>query len=58
MFILLPKEKTDIGYSILAVNLKSYDEIVIVENYNKTRFSLVLMKIHDGGNHPESTSDL
>ena len=58
MFILLPKKNFNVGYRILAVNLNNYDEIAMTENNDKTKFSLVLMKIHDGRNQIESTSDL
>ena len=56
MLILLPKESTEnLGHRSVAVNLKSYDEIVINKIEDNVA-SLVLVKHHDGHASNQSAS--
>ena len=56
MLLIFPKPEEITSYHSLAVNLKSYDEIIAFKNNDSNLFSLDLNKLHDGHRSNQSTS--
>ena len=56
MLLILPKPAKILGYHSLAVNLESYDEIIVNKNNETNLFHLALMKQFDGYGSSHSSS--